>query len=117
MKAPATQGSSDPDEQRFWRVLLSRISAKSAPLARAIPSELSDEKIQVFELFVAETLQLLAPEFQWRVTQVQGDGGIYFRGELEPRHYESLKLTLHYVVLGQVKRRASWSHLAQAIDT
>ena len=82
--------------------VLKALRAKTAFIPASLHVSSRDKELQFFEVLSAYLMSLIESEFEWTVTQVQGDGGVDFRGEraLFPlRGYEDFKV----VIAGQCK--------------
>jgi hypothetical protein len=110
-KRGSTVASTPDADAAFWKILTSNIDASKAHATAVDLHPLGKNRIQLFEFLVTETLARLSPEFTWRVTGVSGDGGIDLQGDGKRHHYliGAVNLTMTYVVIGQVKRSASYS--------
>lgn len=92
---------------QFWEVMKSVCDGRKFQDVTSIPPENLQNKFQLFEVLVVESLNRLDPAHEWRVTQVSGDQGVDFRGTGPRCEFGILNLTIHQNLLGQTKRRAS----------
>jgi hypothetical protein len=93
----------------IWKDVLEK-RVKSSKLTRAITvpqDSTKDYEYQIFEVMIAEALNLCDHNASWQVTQGGNDGGVDLIGT-EKRNYAApiTNDTLHKKILGQVKRRS-----------
>lgn len=96
--------------------LLQNVRGYHFPNVQTLDSENNESEYQIFEVLVSETIQILYPDYCWRVTPYRGDGGIDFIGEREMRAMPTMFHIAPLVIYGQVKRRKRGFQEEQLID-
>ena len=93
----------------IWKdVLEKNFKIKDFPNATAIQDKSGEYTVQLFELLVAETLNLHDQNIRWNVTQSGHDHGVDFVGhELKDSYTPFIQKPLELISLGQVKRKTS----------
>lgn len=92
-----------------WKdVLLKNFNTELFPNATTIQNEREKYTVQLFELLVAETLNLHDSTIRWEVTQCGSDHGVDLIGhELNDMYVPFVQETYNLISLGQVKRKTS----------
>lgn len=91
----------------IWKDILEKnFSSKRFPDAKSIRHDEEDYMVQLFELLVAETLNLHDRNVSWEVTQNGHDKGVDIIGH-EKSVYTPFIQPFELISLGQVKRKAS----------
>lgn len=93
----------------IWKdVLEKNFKVKDFPNATAIQDKSGEYTVQLFELLVAETLNLHDQNIRWNVTKSGHDHGVDFVGhELKDSYTPFIQKPLELISLGQVKRKTS----------
>ena len=96
-------------ELNIWKDILEKnFNTKDFPNATTIQNENGEYTIQLFELLVAETLNLHDQDIKWEVTKSGHDHGVDLVGhELNDIYLPFIPKPLSLISLGQVKRKAS----------
>jgi tetratricopeptide (TPR) repeat protein len=94
---------------QFWEVMKSNCDGRNFQALDCIPKEILNNKFQLFEVLVVESLNRLDSALEWTVTQVRGDMGVDFRGAGPQREIGILNLKIGQTLIGQTKRRADRS--------
>ncbi len=92
-----------------WKdVLEKNFKAKDFPNATTIQNNNDDYTIQLFELLVAETLNLHDQNIKWEVTKSGHDQGVDLIGhDMDNMHTPFIQDSFNLMSLGQVKRKAT----------
>ena len=92
----------------IWKDILEKnFSSKSFPDAKSIRHDKEDYRVQLFELLVAETLNLHDRNITWEVTKSGQDKGVDIIGHEKQNANTPFIRPFELISLGQVKRRAS----------
>jgi tetratricopeptide (TPR) repeat protein len=89
----------------FWKKLIKPRKGTSFPDTLCIPDDRRNRNYQPFEVLTVETFRMLCPEFEWEASPVWGDKGADFLGVGARVSIAALNLRLHWIIVGQVKRR------------
>lgn len=93
----------------IWKdVLEKNFKTNKFPYATSIQRESGEYTVQLFELLVAETLNLHDPHINWKVTQCGNDCGVDLIGhESNDMYTPFIQESYNLISLGQVKRKTS----------
>jgi len=93
----------------IWKsVLEKRVRASKLKRTDTVAqTDNEDYEYQIFEVMVAEALNICDRNASWQVTPISGDFGVDLIGTEKQKYVDPLtKNTLHKKILGQVKRQA-----------
>lgn len=96
-------------KKNVWKeVLEKRVSASKLTRAKTVPkNKEKDFEYQIFEVMIAEALNLCDHNASWQVTQGGNDGGVDLIGTEKRQYIDPLTNNILYKkILGQVKRHA-----------